>query len=221
MVDQQIYGAGSAALFAAPPVEADENSFSVVSREPVKTRFGRGAIFTRGRGQRGGGRQDTRGGRAQFSRTGRGGQQGYGGYDSRGGRSNRGGRRFGWKDYDKPARNRDASISIKPDWQLLEEIDFNRLAKLNLDADEGEDLDSYGFLYYYDRSYDKQPVKTAERKLTPVDRAAYNVTTSSPLTASSPCSCVRRAPSTRGTSSSSSRATKSSSTSVIMPRWIW
>ncbi|PHH91274.1 hypothetical protein CDD83_1136 [Cordyceps sp. RAO-2017] len=61
----------------------------------------------------------------------------------------------------------------------MEEIDFNRLAKLNLDADEGEDLEDYGFLYYYDRSYDKQPVKGAEKKLTAMDRAAYNVTTSS------------------------------------------
>lgn len=62
---------------------------------------------------------------------------------------------------------------------MLEEIDFNRLAKLNLDADEGEDLEDYGFLYYYDRSFDKQPVKGAEKKLTAIDRAAYNVTTSS------------------------------------------
>ncbi|KAI1098016.1 eukaryotic translation initiation factor 3 subunit 7-domain-containing protein [Jackrogersella minutella] len=176
--DQQIYGAGSAALFTAPVAE-DENTFSVVSRETTKTRYGRGAVFTRGRGQRGA-RQDTRGGRGQAQGRGRGGQQGYGGYDSRGGRSNAPrGRRFGWKDYDKPARNRDASINIKPDWHLLEEIDFNRLAKLNLDADEGEDMDSYGFLYYYDRSYDKQPVKAAEKRLVPLDRAAYNVTTSS------------------------------------------
>lgn len=104
-------------------------------------------------------------------------QQGY----DRGGRPNAGarGRRFGWKDYDKPARNRDASINIKADWQLLEEIDFNRLAKLNLDANDGEDMEDYGFLYYYDRSYDKQPVKGAEKKLTAIDRAAYNVTTSS------------------------------------------
>ncbi|KAI1749394.1 eukaryotic translation initiation factor 3 subunit D [Xylaria castorea] len=179
--DQQIYGAGSAALFTAPVAEADENAFSVVSREPTKTRYGRGAVFTRGgRGQRGA--NQARGGRATLSRGGRGGQQGYGGYDSRGGRynSNRGGgRRFGWKDYDKPARNRDASINIKPEWQLLEEIDFNRLSKLNLDADEGEDIDSYGFLYYYDRSYDKPPVKSVERRLTAIDRATYNVTTSS------------------------------------------
>ncbi|KAI0016458.1 eukaryotic translation initiation factor 3 subunit D [Xylariomycetidae sp. FL0641] len=176
--DQQIYGAGSAALFAAPVVEADENSFSVVSRETTKTRYGRGAVFTRGRGR--GAQQGARGGRQTLQRTGGGRNQGGYGYDSRGGRSNAPrGRRFGWKDYDKPTRNRDASINIKPDWQLLEEIDFNRLNKLNLDGDGGEDLDKYGFLYYYDRSYDKQPVKAAERKLTALDRATYNVTTSS------------------------------------------
>jgi len=63
---------------------------------------------------------------------------------------------------------------------MLEEIDFNRLAKLNLETSDGEDIDSYGFLHYYDRSYDKQPgAKTAEKKLNVVDRAAYNVTTSS------------------------------------------
>ncbi|KAL5089432.1 hypothetical protein Trisim1_005709 [Trichoderma cf. simile WF8] len=180
--DQQVYGTGHAVVFNAPPAE-DETSFSVVSntRDSTKSKFGRGAVFTRGRGQRGG-RGDTRGGRGgQFQRAAGGRQGGYGGYErgGRGGAGARGGRRFGWKDYDKPARNRDASINIKADWELLEEIDFNRLAKLNLDTDDGEDLDDYGFLYYYDRSYDKQPVKGSERKLTAIDRAAYNVTTSS------------------------------------------
>ncbi|KAF7560985.1 hypothetical protein G7046_g3160 [Stylonectria norvegica] len=187
--DQQVYGASNAITFIAPPAE-DESSFSVVSnaRESTKSRYGRGAIFTRGRGQRGGRGNDRggRGGGGQLQRTGdqqqtgRGGRGAYG-YD-RGGRPNaggRGGRRFGWKDYDKPARNRDASVNIKAEWKLLEEIDFNRLAKLNLDADEGEDIDDYGFLYYYDRTYDKAPVKGAEKKLVAVDRASYNVTTSS------------------------------------------
>ncbi|PTB64143.1 eukaryotic translation initiation factor 3 [Trichoderma citrinoviride] len=179
--DQQVYGTGHAVVFNAPPAE-DETSFSVVSntRDSAKSKFGRGAIFTRGRGQRGG-RGDTRGGRGgQFQRA-PGGRQGGYGYDrgGRGGAGGRGGRRFGWKDYDKPARNRDASINIKADWELLEEIDFNRLSKLNLDTDDGEDLDDYGFLYYYDRSYDKQPVKGSERKLVAIDRAAFNVTTSS------------------------------------------
>jgi translation initiation factor 3 subunit D len=48
-----------------------------------------------------------------------------------------------------------------------------------LDTDEGEDMDSYGFLNYYDRSYDKTTVKSGEKRLTPIDRATYNVTTSS------------------------------------------
>ncbi|OLN95931.1 Eukaryotic translation initiation factor 3 subunit D [Colletotrichum chlorophyti] len=182
--DQQVYGAAHAITFNAPPAE-DESTFSVVSntRDSTKTRYGRGAVFTRGRGQRGGTTATTRGGRATLTRTGQqGGRQGYGGGFERGGRSGggqRGGRRFGWKDYDKPARNRDASINIKADWKLLEEIDYNRLAKLNLDADEGEDVDAYGFVYNYDRSYDKPAVKGSERKLNAIDRAAYNVTTSS------------------------------------------
>ena len=139
--------------------------------------FGRGGgtVF-RGRGQRGGPAQ--RGGRGTFQRVGgRGGQQQY---DSRGGRGGgRGGRRFGWKDYDKPQRTREASVQPRDSWRLLEEIDFSRLLKLNLDTGEGEDLDDYGFLYYYDRSYDKQPgAATSVRKLNVLERAAYNVTTS-------------------------------------------
>jgi len=61
---------------------------------------------------------------------------------------------------------------------MKEEIDFNRLLKLNLETSDGEDIDSYGFLYYYDRSYDKSQAKTTERKLQTLERAAYNVTTS-------------------------------------------
>ncbi|KAL4736825.1 eukaryotic translation initiation factor 3 subunit D [Aspergillus similis] len=176
--DQQVYGAGSSSLFAVQVAE-DESSFSVVdnTRTSAKRTFGRGGgtVF-RGRAQRGGAGQ--RGGRAGFQRVGAGrGQGGDRYYDNRGARGNRG-RRFGWKDYDKPQRTREPSVNIRPDWSMLEEVDFNRLSKLNLQAPEGEDVDTYGFLYYYDRSYDKAPVKNAERRLQALDRAAYNVTTS-------------------------------------------
>jgi translation initiation factor 3 subunit D len=180
----QIYGAGPGGLQSVFNIEGqnEENTFSLVDRSQTSTRGrgfgGRGGVFTRGRGQRGGA-QAQRGGRGTFQRVGggRGGQQGY---DARGGRGGRRGGRFGWKDYDKPQRNREASVQPKDSWRLLEEIDFNRLSKLNLDTGEGEDLDDYGFLYYYDRSYDKQPgAVTSVRKLTVLDRAAYNVTTSS------------------------------------------
>ncbi|KAL3476321.1 eukaryotic translation initiation factor 3 subunit D [Aspergillus californicus] len=178
--DQQVYGAGSSSLFAVQVAE-DESSFSVVdnTRTSAKRTFGRGGgtVF-RGRGQRGGPGQ--RGGRAGFQRVGAGrGQGGDRYYDNRGGgRGGRGGRRFGWRDYDKPQRTREASINIRPDWTMLEEVDFNRLSKLSLQAPEGEDLETYGFLHYYDRSYDKAPVKNAERRLQALERAAYNVTTS-------------------------------------------
>ncbi|EMC93382.1 hypothetical protein BAUCODRAFT_95031, partial [Baudoinia panamericana UAMH 10762] len=179
----QVYGAGGPGGLQTVfnlEQQSEEGSFSIVDRSATNTRGrgfgGRGnAIFGRGRGQRGG--RDQRGGRGTFQRVGgRGGQQQF---DQRGGRGGRGGRRFGWKDYDKPQRNREASIQPKDTWRMLEEIDFNRLSKLNLDTGEGEDLDDYGFLYYYDRSYDKQPgAPTSVRKLQVLDRAAYNVSTS-------------------------------------------
>ncbi|PLB50953.1 translation initiation factor eIF-3, subunit D [Aspergillus steynii IBT 23096] len=176
--DQQVYGAGSSSLFNVQVAE-DESSFSVVdnTRTSAKRTFGRGGgtVF-RGRGQRGGAQ---RGGRAGFQRVGagRGGQGGDRYYDNRSGRGGRG-RRFGWKDYDKPQRTREPSVNVRPEWGVLEEVDFSRLSKLNLETPEGEDLDTYGFLHYYDRSYDKAPVKNAERRLQSLDRAAYNVTTS-------------------------------------------
>ncbi|CAG8593780.1 20083_t:CDS:10 [Dentiscutata erythropus] len=86
-------------------------------------------------------------------------------------------RRFGWKDYDKPQRARDASVNVGPEWQVLEEIEFNRLSKLNLDVDEGEDISSHGFLYYYDKSHDRVNTKT-EKPLLPNERVRYFITTS-------------------------------------------
>ncbi|KAI5796640.1 eukaryotic translation initiation factor 3 subunit D [Geopyxis carbonaria] len=184
--EQQVYGAGTSSLFSYQHGE-DEASFSVVdnTRTSAKPRagFGRGGgtIFRGRGGARGGaqsgGRGGTSSGRGGFQRstTGRGQDNRF---DSRGGRGGRG-RRFGWKDWDKPQRNRDASVAIKPEWKMVEEIDFNRLAKLNLETDDGEDVDSYGFLYYYDRANDRAAgAKTAERRLVVQDRLFFNPTTS-------------------------------------------
>ena len=60
----------------------------------------------------------------------------------------------------------------------MEDIDFNRLAKLNLETDDGEDVETYGFLSYYDRQYDRPALKGVERKLLIQERAYYNPTTS-------------------------------------------
>ncbi|PKC12099.1 hypothetical protein RhiirA5_412240 [Rhizophagus irregularis] len=48
-------------------------------------------------------------------------------YNSQGrtrGQTNRN-KQYGWKDYDKPQRARDASVNVGPDWKVLEEIEFN------------------------------------------------------------------------------------------------
>jgi translation initiation factor 3 subunit D len=178
--DQQVYGAGTSSLFTVATAE-DESSFSVVdnTRTSTKRTFGRGGgtVF-RGRGGQRGGPNQRGGARGGFQRAGAGrGNDRF--FDNRGGRGGgRGGRRFGWKDYDKPQRTREPSVNIRPEWQMLEEVDFSRLSKLNLETPEGEDLETYGFLHYYDRSYDRAPVKGNERRLQSLERAAYNVTTS-------------------------------------------
>jgi translation initiation factor 3 subunit D len=45
-----------------------------------------------------------------------------------------------------PVKNRDASVTVKPDWNTIEEMDFPRLAKLSLpNVEEGQDVYVYLF----------------------------------------------------------------------------
>ena len=37
-------------------------------------------------------------------------------------------------------RTRESSVAISPEWSMLEEIEFHRLAKLRLDVDDPEDM---------------------------------------------------------------------------------
>ncbi|EED82658.1 predicted protein [Postia placenta Mad-698-R] len=124
---QQAFGSGTASAFAYFHAE-DESSFSLVDTKTSAAR--RGGPLGRGRGiGRGGGAN--RGG-AQ-----RGGRGGFNG--GRGGGAQRGGRR-GWRDWEKNNRSREASVAISPDWAMLEEIEFHRLAKLRLEVDDPEDF---------------------------------------------------------------------------------
>jgi len=137
----QVYGAGAASSFTYQHGE-DEASFSVVdSRSISKPRtYSRLGPANRGR------TTTQRGGRGQLQKlggrmSGRAGQQG-----GRWGQGFRG-RRFGWKDYDKPQRLRDSSVQIKPDWKLLEEMEFNKLSKLSFKGVvNGEDVYVLSFL---------------------------------------------------------------------------
>lgn len=158
----QAFGSGLPSAFAFQ-VE-DESSFSLVDNKTGAPR--RGGAFGRGRGAGRGAtsynaRTPQRGGRGGFTAN-RGGQ--------------RGGRR-GWRDWDKNNRTRESSVAIDPSWQMLEEIEFHRLAKLRLEVDEPEELESFGRLYPYNKAYDRITTKT-ERPLQPVDRIKYNTTTS-------------------------------------------
>ncbi|KAK0230296.1 eukaryotic translation initiation factor 3 subunit D [Armillaria fumosa] len=157
----QAYGTGTASAFAYFHAE-DEASFSLVDNTA-----GKSAVVGRGRG---GARGGTRGG---AGRGGRGGQVQQG----RGGAQGRGGGRRNWRDWEKSNRSRESSVVISPNWDLKEEIEFHRLAKLRLDVDEPEDIDSYGRLYEYDKSYDRITTKS-ERPLQILDRLKYNPTTS-------------------------------------------
>ncbi|KAI0303979.1 translation initiation factor eIF-3 subunit D [Russula brevipes] len=159
----QTFGSGAPSAFSFH-VE-DESSFSLVDNKAGPPR--RGGAFTRGRGA---GRGTTSYGSRTPQRNNRGGFTAGRGTGARGGRK-------GWRDWEKNNRTRESSVAIDPSWQMLEEIEFHRLAKLRLEVDEPEERESYGRLYPYNKAYDRITTKT-ERPLQSVDRIKYNITTS-------------------------------------------
>ncbi|PWN18520.1 translation initiation factor eIF-3, subunit D [Microstroma glucosiphilum] len=174
----QAYGSGASNAFAYFHGD-DEATFSVVDNTKTPSR-GRGGLTAMGRGGRGGARGGAAGGRGGLA-NGRAGAQRGGRGGMRGGAAPRGGggaRRGGYRDWDKPQRTRDPSVTVGPDWEQLEEIEFTRLAKLRLEVAEGTDLASYGTLHEYDRAYDRIASVRFEKPLQPLDRLRYNPTTS-------------------------------------------
>lgn len=76
-----------------------------------------------------------------------------------------------------PPKIRDASVTVRPDWTTIEEMDFPRLTKLSLPSvKEGEDIICCGALEYYDKTVDRVNIKN-ERPLQRVDRIFHTVTT--------------------------------------------
>jgi hypothetical protein len=47
---------------------------------------------------------------------------------------------FGWYGNRNNQRLREASVEIKADWTMLEEIEFSRLAKLRMEVSDPEDM---------------------------------------------------------------------------------
>merc|ERR1712106_1271473 len=76
-----------------------------------------------------------------------------------------------------PTKSRDASVMVKSDWLVVEEMDFPRLGKLSLPTvAEPTDLLQCGSLEYYDKIFDRVNVKH-ERPLQRIDRIFHTVTT--------------------------------------------
>jgi len=76
-----------------------------------------------------------------------------------------------------PIKSREASVTVKPDWIVIEEMDFLRLGKLALPTvKEPTDMFQAGSLEYYDKLYDRVNVKT-EKNLQRIDRIFHTVTT--------------------------------------------
>ncbi|CAO1634815.1 unnamed protein product [Sympodiomycopsis kandeliae] len=191
----QAYGSGSSNAFAYFHGD-DEATFSVVDNTRTAGAK-RGGLTAMGRG--GAGRGGGRGGAAGGAGAGRGGMAAggrgavgaqRGRVPARGGPGGAGGpgigrggaaggaRRGGYRDWDKPQRTRDPSVTVGPDWEQLEVIDFVRLGKLRLEVPQPEDLGSYGTLHEYDRAYDRIASVRFEKPLQPLDRVRYNPTSS-------------------------------------------
>lgn len=74
-------------------------------------------------------------------------------------------------------KKRDASVFVQPSWEILEEMDFPRLSKLNLPGvEEPTDVYVCGALEYYDRAYDRINCKHG-KILQQVNRVHHKVTT--------------------------------------------
>lgn len=166
----QSYGAGVSSAFIYTHNE-DEASFSVVDN--------RSAAAKKASAIKAAGGQRNRPQKQQATRTGaRNTNQRFGNQGGRFGRQqgqNR--RRFGWKDYDKPQRMRDASVTVGPEWNVLDEIEFNRLAKLTYKVPASTEIASYGHINFYDKAYDRINTRN-EKVLQHIDRSKYDYTTS-------------------------------------------
>ncbi|XP_017477943.1 PREDICTED: eukaryotic translation initiation factor 3 subunit D-like [Rhagoletis zephyria] len=103
---------------------------------------------------------------------------------ARNARNPRGNSRFGHRgggnrryDPKNQAKKRDASVNIRPEWKILEEMDFPRLGKLSLPGiGDAKDIYTCGSLEYYDKSYDRVNCKN-EKRLQRINRIHHKVTT--------------------------------------------
>merc|ERR1739846_156559 len=83
------------------------------------------------------------------------------------------------QNYNRPnqIKQRESSVTVRPDWIVLEEMEKTQLSKLALPTvSEPEDLLCCGAMEYYDKAYDRVNVKS-EKPLKRIDRIFHTVTT--------------------------------------------
>jgi translation initiation factor 3 subunit D len=74
-------------------------------------------------------------------------------------------------------KQRESSVTVRPDWIVLEEMEKTQLLKLSLPTvGDPQDVVCAGSMEYYDKAYDRVNVKS-ERPLKRIDRIFHTVTT--------------------------------------------
>ncbi|KAJ1944179.1 hypothetical protein EC988_006051, partial [Linderina pennispora] len=166
---QQAYGSNSASAFVYQ-AETDEASFSLVdNRGTAMKKIAVSAI----QGGRSGGRGEH--GRGGMQRLGHGGRFQHGG--KFGGANSGYRKRFGWRDYDRGQRHRYASVKPTDEWELVQDIEFNRMKGLSFDVSNIQELGLYGKAGTYDHVYDRITTRI-ERPLKNSASVRYNATAS-------------------------------------------
>ncbi|KAJ2177237.1 hypothetical protein GGH18_006156, partial [Coemansia sp. RSA 530] len=158
--NQQTYGSNSASAFVYQAAE-DEETFSLVDKRGMAAKkmavrgMGRGGFSGRGRG-RGAGMQ----------RLGRGGARGamQGGFR----------RRFRWRD-DPTQHHRMTSVKPEESWELVQGIEFSRMADLSFSAREARVAGMYGSVGVYDHAFDRVTTRL-EKPLRASGAVRYNAT---------------------------------------------
>ncbi|KAJ9522640.1 hypothetical protein QJQ45_019730 [Haematococcus lacustris] len=147
----------------------EEENFHVVDSRPVKApKFGQRRFPPRFQGGRGrGDRNDPHG------------QEPQGGRTERLGTKKQEARKQPWQNFGRDQQRTiySSSVDIKPEWAVIEQINFPALGKLHCSVGEPEDVMCCGELEYYDKAFDRVTVK-AETPLEKTKRAFRNVTTS-------------------------------------------
>jgi len=76
-----------------------------------------------------------------------------------------------------PARKKEPSIEVKPDWKEIETIEFSALNKASGEEAQAQDITTAGFSEYYNKAYDRVSTR-GEKPLERTDRTFFNVSTS-------------------------------------------